>query len=238
MVNPTWTFGVLLLPAFQLLDMAGTVDYLQVHTRDFLSILPPLNISVNPAVLDSAPIINWHYISNDFNPVNATSGPPMIPTTTFDQAPALDYLMVPGPDPHAVLPEATIKFIQKVVKDPKFKGLLTVCTGSMAIAQSGVLDGHRVASNKVALKAAALSGTINHNVTWVGDRRWVVDGKIWSSGGVTSGIDLAAAFLEKMLGNGKIGKETRALAQNMTEYKPNPDKPDPFRNILKGIELN
>jgi len=218
--------------------MAGPVDYLQVHSYDYVKPIPDINPDVNPAIVDHAPIINWHYISHDLNPVNASSGPALIPTTTFEKAPKLDYLLVPGPDPFMVLPDATIKFVQKVWKDPSLKGLLTVCSGSMVLAQTGVLNGHRVASNKVALKVAAANGLINHNVTWVGDRRWIVDGKVWSAAGVTSGIDLAAAFLERMLGDGKVGRDARTLAQNLTEYKPNPDRPDPFVGILKGVKLN
>ncbi|KAF9050421.1 ThiJ/PfpI [Panaeolus papilionaceus] len=237
MVNPIWTIGVLLIPGFQLLDMAGTVDYMQTHSYDFLKPLQS-GLHISDDVLAAAPIINWHYIAHDRAPLNATSGPPLMPTMTVDEAPKLDYLIVPGPDPSLVLPNNTITFVQNTFKDPQFKGLLTVCTGSMVLAQTGVLDGHHVASNKVALKEAAENGKINHNVTWVGDRRWVIDGKVWSSGGVTSGLDLAAAFLEKQLGNGQSGKGLRTLAQNIMEYRPNPDKPDPFRGILDGVKLN
>ncbi|KAF4622206.1 hypothetical protein D9613_009622 [Agrocybe pediades] len=229
MVNPIWTFGVLLIPGYQFLDMAGPVDYLQLHSRQFMSGVP----GVTPEILSNAPIINWHFIAQDLNPVNASSGPPLPPTDTFETAPKLDYLLVPGPDPYIVLPAPTTKYIQTVVSDASFKGLLTVCTGSMAIAQTGVLDGHKVCSNKVMLRDAASKGLINHNVTWIGDKRWHQDGKIWSAAGVTAGIDLAAGFIAT-----KVSKNATALAQDVFEYHPNPASPDRFARILKGVDLN
>ncbi|KAF9553411.1 class I glutamine amidotransferase-like protein [Agrocybe pediades] len=229
MSNPVWTFGVLLLPGYQLLDMAGPVDYLQIHSREFTPMIP----DATSDILNTAPIIKWHFIAENLNPVSASSGPPLTPTDTFETAPKLDYLIVPGPDPYQVLPEATIKFVQKVFNEPSFQGLLTVCSGSMVIAQTGVLDGYKVCSNKVCLRDAAKKGLINHNVTWLADKRWYQDGKVWSASGVTAGIDLAAGFLAT-----KLSEKAQKLAQDAAEYYPNPSFPDRFARILEGVKLN
>lgn len=94
------------------------------------------------------------------------------------------------------------------------------------------MDGLNVCSNKFALKLAAEKGLLNKKVKWVGDRRWIVDGKVWSAAGVTSGIDLAAEF-------SRVHFDPQIVAINLDvmEYEPKPAQPDPFSRILDGVDL-
>jgi transcriptional regulator GlxA family with amidase domain len=219
--------GLLLLPEYQWLDAAGPVDYINNQSHNMIS---RLGI---PHLVDKAPVMNWHYISQDLTPVSATSGPAQTPSCTYDTCPKLDYLIVPGPDPFAPLPEGCGDFLRKLIVEPTFKALLLVCTGSMAVAQTGILDGLNVCSNKFVLKTAFEKGLLNKNVKWVGNRRWIVDGKVWSSAGVTAGIDLAAEFSRV-----HFDPQIVAINHEVMEYKPNPAKPDPFECILHGIILD
>ena len=222
----TLNIGLLLFPRYQWLDAAGSVDYLNNHAQTMMKAL-----KVPDALLHKSPIIVWHYISSDLTPIQASSGPLQIPSTNYADCPPLDYLIVPGPDPDAPLPKGCAAFLNE--RFPKLKALLTVCTGSMAIAQSGILDGLHVCSNKVALKMAVEAGTLNKKVKWVGNRRWIVDGKVWSSAGITAGIDLVAEFA-------RVHFDPRIveLAELVSEYQPHPAQPDPFAKILEGINLN
>ena len=222
----TLHIGLLLFPEYQWLDAAGSVDYFNNHSQAMMK-----KLNVPKAVLDKAPIMVWHYIYSDLTPIQATTGPLQIPSCTYADCPPLDLLFVPGPDPGAPLPNGCAEFLRERI--PKLKALLTVCTGSMAIAQAGVLDGLCVCSNKVVLKMFAEAGTLNHNVTWVGDRRWTRDGKVWSSAGITAGIDLSAEFARV-----HFDPEVVRLAKLVSEHEPLPDKPDPFAKILEGIDLN
>ena len=79
----------------------------------------------------------------------------------------------------------------------------------------------------------AEAGALNKNVKWVGDRRWIVDGKVWSSAGITAGIDLSAEFAKV-----HFDSEVVELAEMVSEYQPLPAQPDPFAKILEGINLN
>jgi len=228
MSTQTLNLGLLLLPEYQWLDAAGPVDYINNHSRKMMSYA-----QLPPAILDKAPIMNWHYISNDLTPVRATSGPLQQPSCTFDTCPQLDYLIVPGPNPFEPLPAGCTAFLKKLVADPSFKALLLVCTGSMAVAQTGILDGLNVCSNKFVLKGAVEKGLLNKKVKWVGDRRWIVDGKVWSSAGVTSGIDLAAEF-------SRVHFDPQLVAINIdiVEHEPQPAQPDPFARILDGVDMS
>ena len=89
-----------------------------------------------------------------------------------------------------------------------------------------------MASNKAALKYLAQSGQLNRKVHWVGDRRWVKDGKVWSAAGITSGIDLAAEFARVY-----FDKEVVEKAKETAEEVPRPDQPDPYAWMLEGVDL-
>ena len=67
--------------------------------------------------------------------------------------------------------------------------VMTTCTGSMWMAHSGVLDGRKATTNRLAL---GMAKEMYPNVEWV-DKRWVVDeiggrkGELWTAGGAACG---------------------------------------------------
>ncbi|KAF8171098.1 class I glutamine amidotransferase-like protein [Pholiota molesta] len=221
-------FGLLLLPKYQWLDAGGPVDFFYCHIQESMRAL-----NLDEATVAKAPIIGWYYISHDLTPVQAMSGPAGIPTNTYADCPALNYLLIPGNNPSRPPPPGCAAFLQRLMADDGFKALLTVCTGSMAIAPTGILDGLRVSSNKYALKMAVNAGTLYKNVEWVGDRRWHVDGKVWSSAGITAGIDLAAEFARV-----HFDAVVVEYAKIIAEYQPKPAKPDAFAFVLDGVNLS
>ncbi|PPQ72769.1 hypothetical protein CVT26_003153 [Gymnopilus dilepis] len=228
MSQETIHFGVLFFPLFQWLDAVGPIDYINNHSKGMLTLL-----GLPKEMIDKAPVIEWHYISHNLEPVDASSGPRQQPSNTYDDCPDLDYLLVPGPSPTDPLPEGCAEFLQKRFADPKLKALLLVCTGSLAIAQSGILDGHHVCSNKWVMSRLAPAGLLNKNVHWIGDRRWHIDGKVWSAAGLTSGIDLAAEFSRQ-----HFAEEIVKLGREMGEYDAKPAHPDTFAFICEGVKLN
>ena len=87
---------------------------------------------------------------------------------------------------------------------------LTVCTGSAALARTGLLDGRRATSNKRALNWVK---SVRPQVTWVNRARWVSDGKFVTSSGVSAGIDMALGFIASLYSTDLA----RTVAHN-TEY--------------------
>ncbi len=77
------------------------------------------------------------------------------------------------------------------------KYLLSVCTGSTMIAATGILDGRKATSNKMSWSFA----TSNKAVHWVAKARWVVDGKYYTSSGVSAGMDMTLGFLNDTHGH-------------------------------------
>lgn len=76
--------------------------------------------------------------------------------------------------------DPAVEFIRKTY--PKLKYLLTICTGAGVAAKAGVLDGKRATTNKAAWNETVKLGP---KVKWVSPARWTIDGKIWTSSGVS-----------------------------------------------------
>lgn len=79
--------------------------------------------------------------------------------------------------------------------------VLCVCTGSVLAAKTGALDGKRATSNKRAFEWAQ---DCCPKVNWVRDARWVVDGKFYTSAGVSAGIDMALGFVRDIFGADRV----------------------------------
>jgi transcriptional regulator GlxA family with amidase domain len=103
----------------------------------------------------------------------------------------------------------------------------TVCTGSGVLAKTGLLDGHKATTNKMAWAWATGQGA---KVLWVPKARWVEDGKFISSSGVSAGIDMALALIAKL-----YGKDTAQWAANRAEYSWHDDPTDDPFAALNGL---
>lgn len=87
---------------------------------------------------------------------------------------------------------------------------LSVCTGSALLAKTGLLDNKKATSNKKAFDWVA---SVNSSVNWIRSARWVVDGKYYTSSGVSAGIDMALGFIKDRFGE----QEAKDIA-NHIEY--------------------
>jgi transcriptional regulator GlxA family with amidase domain len=115
--------------------------------------------------------------------------------------------------------EALIKSIKELAGRSEF--LLTVCTGSALLAKTGLLKKRNATTNKMAFDWAA---GIDKDVDWIRKARWTVDGKYYTSSGVSAGIDMTLGFVED-----RHGKELAERIAKGIEYIWNEDKEnDPF----------
>lgn len=82
---------------------------------------------------------------------------------------------------------------------PSLTYLITICTGAGLAARAGVLDGLAATTNKRAWNATTALGP---NVAWVPHARWVRadGGKVWTSSGVSAGIDATLAWMADVYG--------------------------------------
>lgn len=76
---------------------------------------------------------------------------------------------------------AAVQFVKDTY--PKLRYLNTICTGSALLARTGILDGRRATSNKAFYKIVTAERPA---VNWIPKARWVVDGNIYTSSGVSA----------------------------------------------------
>jgi transcriptional regulator GlxA family with amidase domain len=156
------------------------------------------------------------------DPFNSTVYPSITPTHTFNNAPDLDVLIIPGgPGMRAPEMNATLAYIAKTA--PNVKHVINICTGSALAARAGIMDGKIATTHKTSWPI-----TYGPKTTWVGNARWVEDDSgsppVWSSSGVTSGLDLMFQFVEKF-----YSPENATHITKMMEYVRNTDpNNDPF----------
>ncbi|KPM37218.1 hypothetical protein AK830_g9362 [Neonectria ditissima] len=202
--------GVVLFRAFDMIDVFGTLDPLQLLALG----AQQMKLHLVAASLD--PVTTEPIVMNSFN---SSFWPTVQPTNTFDDDLNLDVLIVPGgPGTRSTSLQAEIAYIQKMF--PKVDILMTVCTGAGIAARAGVLDGRMATTNKKAWDTIKAMGP---KVNWVTPARFVIDGKIWSSSGVTSALDLVFAFIETYWGS-----ERSELIANIIEHEPKEAEDDPF----------
>ena len=91
--------------------------------------------------------------------------------------------------------EDLIQQIRKISERSQY--VLTVCTGSALLAKTGLLDGRMATSNKRAFDWVVTTG---ERVKWLRKPRWTVDGKYYTSAGVSAGMDMTLGFLSDIHG--------------------------------------
>jgi transcriptional regulator GlxA family with amidase domain len=190
--------NVLLFDNFTTLDALGPTEVL-ARLKDFYSI---------------------HYYSLSGGPVPSSAGA-VIDTETIGGIEQPDILLVPGGfGTRALVDDRDFLSALKELAEDSGK-VLSVCTGSALLAKTGLLDGVVATTNKLAWDWVTAQG---EKVAWVRKARWVVDGKYYSSSGVTAGIDMTLGFVADQIGETAARKISAGL-----EYLWNADAAiDPF----------
>lgn len=153
--------------------------------------------------------------------VKAGEGPSTLAEYAFGDSPDFDILLVPGGfGTRAAVSDAA--WLDKLATASGAAAVTaTVCTGSALLARTGRLDGRPATSNKIAWDWVLQQGP---KVDWKRKARWVDDGTMITSSGVSAGIDMTLALIQRLMGR----ELAVASARNM-EYIWNEDPAnDPF----------
>ncbi|KAH0842271.1 hypothetical protein AYO21_00110 [Fonsecaea monophora] len=161
--------------------------------------------------------------------VSSSFGQEILPTHTFTNAPEVEVLIIPGGfgTRNKVSMAPVESYIQSVFFNLKY--VITICTGSAILAGMSLLDNRRATTNKCTW---SLVTPLGPKVKWVRKARWVVDDTpgvtpVWSSSGVSAGIDVTFAFIQMLYGAG-----TAESVANVMEYERHlDDKWDPFADV-------
>jgi transcriptional regulator GlxA family with amidase domain len=133
-------------------------------------------------------------LSADGAPVRTSSGLRITPDGALHEAPAaIDTLIVPGGAGarYASGDAALLDWI--ATSASRATRTASVCTGAFLLAAAGLLDGRRATTHWASASALA---RLHPNVEVDPEPIFVRDGRIWTSAGVTAGMDLALALVE------------------------------------------
>ncbi len=180
-------FGILIFPQVEELDFVGPWEMLSSWSR----------YADGPA--------QCLVVAESMAAVPCAKGLSVNPHVDFANCPQLDALLVPGGQGTRTQVDnpVLIDFVQR--QAAQAQAVLSVCTGSFVLHAAGLLGGRRATTHWGSLdRLRALGGTLG--AVQVVEERWVRDGKIWSSAGVSAGIDLMLAFISATAGADAAGK--------------------------------
>lgn len=201
------TIGLYLYEDFQLLDACGPITSFEIGGR--------MGGDAYRLVLLSA----------RGGPIRSSSGV-SLETGAADDAPLIDTLIVVGGNGsrEAMRDTANLAFLRQAAST--VRRLCSVCSGAFLLAGAGVLDGRRATTH---WRRAGLLARLFPAVKVEPDRIHIRDGHVWTSAGITAGIDLALALISDDLGEDLA----RRVAQDMVVYYRRPGGQSQFSALAE-----
>ncbi|WP_066698622.1 GlxA family transcriptional regulator [Sphingobium amiense] len=208
----TKVVGIVLYDHFQLLDASGPIAAFEIANEMVPGAYRLITISIHGGRVGSSSGLGVDSIS-------------------FDEVDRLDTVLVVGGSggPEVEKCPESMAFLRKCAAQAHH--LCSVCSGAFLLAAAGVLEGRRVTTHwRLADELQKRYPQLKVEV----DRIYVRDGSIWTSGGVSAGIDLALALIADDLGE----QVARQVAQDMVVYYRRPGGQSQFSALaeLSGEE--
>jgi transcriptional regulator GlxA family with amidase domain len=199
--------GVLVFPDFQLLDAAGPISVFEIATR----------------LTGTSPSIR--ILAETPGPVRSSSGVEML-ARGLKAAGTITTLIVAGGEgvDAAAKSAKTLAFVRAMAK--RGARIASVCSGAYMLAEAGLLDGRRATTH---WRRTRQFLAIFPKVKWEPDQIFVRDGDIWSSAGITAGIDLALAMATEDFGE-EIARQT---ARQLVLYHRRSGGQSQFSSLLE-----
>ena len=181
--------GVLVFPGFQLLDAAGPISVFEIAAR----------FAGGPASIKVLALTP--------GPVRSSSGVELL-ARGLRPSGAISTLIVAGGEGvrTAATCQKTLAFVRAIAK--RGVRVASVCSGAYILAEAGVLDGRRATTHWQ--RTRHFLGAYP-KIKLEPDRIFVRDGNIWSSAGISAGIDLALALVAEDFGDEIAQKTARQL---------------------------
>ena len=168
------TVGILIFDGVQIIDYTGPYEIFQGAGFDVFT------------------------VAETKEPISTVAGMTVVPKYAFADAPRPDVLVVPGGGVAGALGSAaTLTWVKDTTA--KTQHTMSVCNGAFILAKAGLLDG---------LTATTTHGNVPKlratypRIKVVDDQRYVDNGKIITTGGLTAGIDGALHVVSLMMGKG------------------------------------
>lgn len=194
--------GLLVFPGFEPLDLFGPVE--------------AFSIARLPDESEAFRLVN---VAASREPVAMSGGLKVLPDYTFADCPQVEILLVPGGMGTRKLVDdaATLAFIRRQSEGAEV--VASVCTGAALLGRAGLLDGLPATTNRRAFEWVQ---SVAPGARWDQTVRWVDNGKVITSAGVSAGTDMALYLVARLL-----GQEVAEAAALRMEYRWDSDPTDP-----------
>lgn len=137
-------------------------------------------------------------IAEQSGPVKTSSGMRIVADKGYaDVNDGIDTLMIAGASHDSYLDRAIKNALMQnwlIYMMPKVRRMVSICTGALILAEAGLLNGRKATTHWMYCDQLAL---MYQNIQVEPDKIFVRDGNVYTSGGVTAGIDLALSLVEE-----------------------------------------
>jgi len=186
---------------------AGIFIFDQVEVLDFAG---PFEVFSVTSELNGYSLLKVFTISENGNLITTVNGLKVQPEYSFDNHPPVDILVIPGGigTKKEMNNSKTLSWVKTNYKTAEI--VFSVCTGARILGSLGLLDGIESITHHEAiseLKEIAPDTRINQT------KRFIDNGKIMSSGGISAGIDLSLHIIGK-----KFGDDVKKQTMKYMEY--------------------
>ncbi len=183
-------------PDLQILDLTGPLEVFAMANRLSAGLD---HGATRPSDAEGDRPYQLEVVSVDGRPVRSSGGLEVTPQGSVARsAGAIDTLVVVGGigTAEAVRDEGLVAWIGSAAR--RSRRVTSVCSGAFLLARAGLLDGRRATTHWA---SSALLDRSFPTVTVDPDSIFVRDGNVWTSAGVTTGMDLALSLVEDDLGS-------------------------------------
>ena len=201
------TIGFLIFPDVQILDATGPLAAFEIASR-----YTEGGYSLTILAAEAGPV--------------ASSSGVSLYAEAFANAPPLDTLIVAGGEGtrRAAFDPALLAYVRATAASAR--RVASVCSGAFLLAAAGLLEGRRATTHWSRSKDFARRFP---GVRLEADRIFIKDGQIWTSAGITAGIDMALALIAEDHGEAIA----RAVAQQLVVYYRRPGGQSQFSALLE-----
>ncbi len=201
-MNTPFTIAILAFDEVEALDLAGPYEVFTTAAR----------IASRPEAAGwpgSPPARSWQVVTvaRSRQAVRARAGLRILPDLDFGQCPSAGLLVVPGGVVDAVVHcPRTLDWVRQVHASTTLTA--SVCTGAFVLAAAGVVHTERMTTHWEDLDDLRRQ--------WPGLRvadgaRWVEDGRVISSAGISAGIDMSLHLVERFAGQALAERTARQM---------------------------
>ncbi len=183
-----------------------------VEVLDFAG---PFEVFAVTDELNEYAFFNVFTVAETTHPITAKNGLSINPDYMFQDCPTPNILLIPGGDGTRPVLENTgiIHWIQRIARDAEL--VLSVCSGALVLAKAGLLEGLQATTHHQVLRELS---SLAPNTRIMHDQRYVDNGSVMTSAGISAGIDMSLYVVEKLLGK-KYATKTRKYMEYGAEQE-------------------